>query len=53
VRSGSGGSGERWHGWGRFRRRSAGSWTESGRGARGEGGEAVGRGDLGRVARSR
>jgi hypothetical protein len=39
--------------WKQFQRRKAGGWIGSGRGARGEGGEAVGRGNLGRVARLR
>jgi hypothetical protein len=33
--------------WEQFRRRKVGGWTGSGRGAREEGGEAVGCGDLG------
>jgi hypothetical protein len=37
-------------GWEQFQRRKAGGWTGSGRVARGEGGEAVGRGDLGGAA---
>jgi hypothetical protein len=37
-------------GWEQFQRRKAGGWTGSGQVARGEGGEAMGRGDLGGVA---
>jgi hypothetical protein len=40
-------------GLGQFRRRRAGSWIGSSRGASGGGGEAVGSWDLGRVERSR
>jgi hypothetical protein len=46
----------RWRGRARaeqFWQREAGGWIGSGRGARGEGGEAVGRGNLGGVARLR
>jgi hypothetical protein len=39
--------------WAQFRRRRAGGWTGSGRGASGGGGEAVGRGDLDGVEGSR
>jgi hypothetical protein len=37
----------------KFWRRKAGGWTGSGRGAMEEGGEAMGHGDLGGLARSR
>jgi hypothetical protein len=40
-------------GWEQFRRRKAGGWIGSGQRAREEGGEAVGRGNLGGVARLR